>query len=136
MEKISHKNNRKKINHFCGFLRAVEQTGDNITELKFFFEKNAYHTISIYDTKILNFFDRILKICPKIFLFFFQQQLEFCTQTNIFRKNFFCMQNLIFCVHNVVLDTIILAFFLFIQFFFKNAAENSYFFCMTCLCMH
>ena len=134
MEKISHnfhtfsKNNRKKINHFCGFLRAVEQTGDNITELKFFFEKNAYHTISIYDTKILNFFDRILKICPKFFFVFFSTATRILYATKMyatkckqkFRKNFFCMQNLIFCVHNVVLDTIILAFFLFIQFFFQK----------------
>ena len=40
------------------------------------------------------------------FFVFFRPQIEFCTQTNIFRKNFFCTQNLIFCVHNVVLYTI------------------------------
>ena len=42
----------------------------------------------------------------------------------------------VFCVHNVVLDTIMLVFFSFSRynFFFKNA-ENSYFFCMVCLCM-
>ena len=45
-------------------------------------------------------FQVILKICPKFFLFFFQPQIEFSTQTNIFRKKKFCMQNLIFCVHN------------------------------------
>ena len=34
-----------------------------------------------------NFFQVILKICTKIvFCFFFQPQIEFCTQTNIFRN--------------------------------------------------
>ena len=42
----------QKLNHFCGFLRTVEQTGDKKNWFKFFFWKNAYHTISIYDTKI------------------------------------------------------------------------------------
>ena len=42
------------------------------------------------------------------------------------------MQILIFCVHNVVLDTIIMAFIFFSpKFFFKNA-ENPYFFCIGC----
>ena len=65
-------------------------------------------------------FQVILKIWPKKFLFFFQPQIEFRAQTNIFR-NFFCMQNLIFCVHNVVLDTIKLAFIFFsLEFFFQK----------------
>ena len=52
-----------------------------------------------------------------------------------FPKKKICTQNLIFRVHDVVLDTIILAFFSFhLIFFFKNA-KNSYFFCMACLCM-
>ena len=33
------KNNRKKLNHFCGFLRTAEQTGDKKTDLKYFFLK-------------------------------------------------------------------------------------------------
>ena len=41
-------------------------------------------------------FQVILKIWPKNFLFFFQPQIEFRTQTNIFRKKIFCMQKLIF----------------------------------------
>ena len=35
----------------------------------------------------------LLKFGPKNF---FQPQIEFRTQTNIFRKFFFCMQNLMF----------------------------------------
>ena len=86
----------------------------------------------MYDTKIFCKFENLPQ---KFFSFFFQEQIEFCTQTKVFRKFFFCMQNLVFCVHNVVLDTIVLAFFLFtFVCFFKNA-ENSYFFCMACLCM-
>ena len=62
---------------------------------------------------------------------FFQPQIEFCVQTNLFEKKF-CMQNLFFYVHNVILDT--LGFFPFrLTTFFKDA-ENSYF-CKACLCM-
>ena len=54
-------------------------------------------------------FQVILKIWPKIFLFFFQPQIEFRTQTNIFRKIFF------------FLDTIKLVFIFFsLECFFKN----------------
>ena len=75
---------RKKLNNFCGFLRTVEQTGDKKKLFKFFFEKIAYHTISIYDTQI---FQVILKICPKIcFCFFFQAQIEFCKTNKHFPK--------------------------------------------------
>ena len=30
---------QKKINHFCGFLRTVEQSGDKKTDLNFFLKK-------------------------------------------------------------------------------------------------
>ena len=79
-------------------------------------------------------FQVILKIWPKKFFFCF---FFFIRKSNFVRKQtffeiFFCMQNLIFCVHNVVLDTIKLAFIFFsLKFFFKNA-ENSSFFCMGC----
>ena len=128
--------------HFCGCLILIKQSGDK--KLRFsFFEKNAYHTIPIYGNCMTGIFlmatqkkfQVILKIWPKNLFVFFQPQIDFRTQTNIFRKKKFCMQNLIFCVHNVVLDTIKLAFIFFsLDFFFKNA-ENSSFFCMACLCM-
>ena len=80
------------------------------------------------DTK--NFSSNFENLAQNFFCFFFQPQIDFRTQTNIFRKKNFCMQNLIFCVHNVVLDTIKLTFIFFsLNFFFKNA-ENSSFFCM------
>ena len=60
-------------------------------------------------------------LAQKFFCFFFQPQINFRTQINIFRKNNFCMQNLIFCVHNVVLDAIKLAFTFFsLNFFFQK----------------
>ena len=60
-----------------------------------------------------------------------QKKSNFVRKQTFFEK-FFCMQNSIFCVHNVVLDTIKLDFIFFSsKFFFKNA-ENSYFFCMGC----
>ena len=58
-------------------------------------------------------FQVILKIWPKnFFVFFLNRKSNFVRKHQIFR-NFFCMQNLIFCVHNVVLDTIKLAFIFF-----------------------
>ena len=82
-------------------------------------KKNACHTIPIYGNCMTGIFlmatqkifQVILKIWPKnFFCFFFQPQIDFRTQTNFFRKKKFCMQNLIVFVHNVVLDTIKLAF--------------------------
>ena len=108
----------KNLNHFCGFLRTVEQTGDKKELiLNFFFEKNACNTISIYDTSNFENWPQ------QKFLFLFQAQIEFCTQTNIFRKKIFCMPNLSFRAHNVVLDTIILAFFLFTSICFSKTLK-------------
>ena len=45
------------------------------------------------------------------------------------------MQNLIFCLHNVVLDTQKLKVFPFLGITFFKQAKNSYFFCMACLYM-
>ena len=56
------------------------------------------------------FFQVILKNCPKIFFcFFFYRKSNFVRK--FFSKIFFCMQNLVFCVHNLVLDTMIFVFF-------------------------
>ena len=58
-------------------------------------------------------FQLTLKIWPKkFFVFFFNRKLNFVRKQTFF-EIFFCMQNLIFCVHNVVLDTIKLAFIFF-----------------------
>ena len=40
-----------------------------------------------------------------------------------FPKKIFCMQNLIFCVHNIVLDTIIWLFFFSLKFFFSKTLK-------------
>ena len=78
------------------------------------------------------FFQVILKVWPKNFLFFFFNRKSNFVRKQKFFEKFFCMQNLISCVNNVVLDTIKLAFIFFsLTFFFQNA-ENSYFFCMGC----
>ena len=71
--------------------------------------------------------------------FFFQPQIEFCTETNIFqKKQRFYMQILSFCfkfLHNVVLDTQKLDFFsVSLDNFFKQATNSSSF-CMACLHM-
>ena len=55
-------------------------------------KKNSYHTIPIYGNSMKGIslmatqssFETALK-----FLVFFQPQIEICTQTNIFQKNFF-----------------------------------------------
>ena len=97
---------------------------------KLFVKKNADHTISIYGkcmtsiflmatTKI---FQNICEISHKnFFCVIFQPQIDFRTQTNTFKKKI-CIQNLIFCVYNVVLDMLILDFFpFFFITFFKSA---------------
>ena len=103
------KNNRKKLNHFCGFLRTVEQTL-NVELILNLFEKNTGHTISIYNTKV--FPSNFENLPQKFFCFFFKRKSNF-VRKQTFSENFFCMQILIFWVHNVVLDTVMLAFFLF-----------------------
>ena len=45
----------KKLNHFCGFLRTVEQTGDKKNDLKI--KKNAYHNFYIWKMYDWHFFD-------------------------------------------------------------------------------
>ena len=102
-----------------------------IKKLRFsFFEKNAYHTIPIYGNCMIGIFlmatqkifQVILKIWPKIF-FFFNGKSNFVRKQTFF-ENFFCMRNLIFCVHNVVLDAIKLAFIFFSpNFFFSKTVK-------------
>ena len=51
--------------------------------------QNANHTIFIQFFKKLNF---KIENAAEIFSFFFQPQIEFCTQTSIFqKKNFACI---------------------------------------------
>ena len=59
---------------------------------KKWYEKNANHTISIYENCMTSIFlmattkifRSIFEIVPKNFLFFFQPQIDFRIQTNIF----------------------------------------------------
>ena len=122
------KNNLKKLHHFAGFLRTVEQTGDKKTDLKYFFEKKcfpySFHIWKLYDWHFLmatqkNFSSKFENLPQKFCSFFFQPQIEFCTQTNIFRKNFL-HANFIFCLHNVVLDIQKLVFFPSLDKFFQT----------------
>ena len=70
--------------------------------------------------------------CPKIYTFF-NRKLNLVRKQTFSGKNYFAWKISFFlCKHNVVLDTIKLAFFHI--FFFQNY-ENSYFICMVCLCM-
>ena len=104
-------------------------------------KKNAYHTIPIYGNCMTGIFlvatqkvflSNFESLAQKFFRFFFNRKSIFVRKQTFFEKKKICMQNLIFCVHNVVLDTIKLAFIFFsLNFFFKNA-ENSSFFCMGC----
>ena len=58
----------------------------------------------------------------KFFVFFSNRKLIFVFKQTIFEEKKFCMQNLIFCVYNVVLDILILDFFSFsLHNFFQNA---------------
>ena len=104
---------KKKRNCFCDFLRTVEQ--QKLIRI-FFLKKCLPYSFHI---RHKNFSVVFWKIAPKISCF------HFCL----------CLQSLMFYVHNVVLDKIILDFFSFhLNFFLKNT-ENSNLFCMACFCM-
>ena len=87
------------------------------TKFLVFWKKNAYHTNPIYGKCITGIFfiatqknfPSYFEITPKIVCFFFNCKLNF-VRKQPFSKKIFCMQNLIFCVHNVVLNTIMLGF--------------------------
>ena len=112
---------KKKIKtNLCGCLIPI-----NIEV--FIFWKKAYHTILVYEncmTSIFlmatqNFSQVILKLPQNVFLVFYQPQIvEFSTQTK------FCMQNLTVCVHNIVLDTLMLDFLKY--FLLKNFFQNKH----------
>ena len=65
-------------------------------------------------------FQVILKLAQKFFCFFLtENRISYANKH--FSKKVFCMQNLIFCVHNIVLDTIIMTFIFFSpKFFFEK----------------
>ena len=78
----------------------------------------------IFLTATQKIFEVILKIWPKKFFVFFSTANRISYAKKHFSKFFFCMQNLIFCVHNVVLDTIKLAFIFFsLNFFFSKTLK-------------
>ena len=98
----------------------------------FVFCKNAYYTIPIYGNCMTGIFlmatQKIfkvnLKIWPKNFFVFFSNTNRISYANKHFSKISFCMQNLIFCVHNVVLDTIKLAFIFFsLKFIFSKTLK-------------
>ena len=72
-----------KLNHFCGFLRTVEQTVDKKKQILIFFEKSAYHTISIYDTKIFENFPQNIFFC-----FFFKRKSNLVRKQTFFERIF------------------------------------------------
>ena len=90
----------KKLNHFCDFLRTVEQSGNKKTALKFFWKNCLPYNFHI---RHKNFSVVILKTCPNIFFVFFSTANLLLYANKHFPKN----------ACNVVLDTIILASFLF-----------------------
>ena len=106
---------------------------------KIFVKKNANHTISIYGNCMTSIFLMattkiflsIFEIAPKIFFVFFSTAKWFSYSNKHFK-----MQNLIFCVYNVVLDILILNFFPFLLIkFFKNAEDSSFFVWHVFLCL-
>ena len=59
--------------------------------------------------------------CPEnFFRFFFNRKSSFVLKQTFPKNFFFCVQSLIFCVRNVVLDTLMLDVFLFAQYFFQK----------------
>ena len=136
---IISKNGWKKIQtFFCGCLILMKQSGKKNRGFRFLKKMLIiqFPYMKIYDwhffdgdTKI---FQVILKIWPRNFFVFFSTANRISYANKHFSKKFFCMQNLIFCVHNVVLDAIILAFtFFWLNFFFFKI----FFSCMGCLYM-
>ena len=117
----------KILTNFCGCLILIKQSGGDKKPRFSFFEKNAHHAIPIYANCMTGiflmatqkFFQVILKICTKI-LFFFSTANRILYANKHFPKKSFCKQNFIFWVHNVVLDTIMLAFFFSIKIFSKT----------------
>ena len=76
---------------------------------------------------------KFLKL-PQNFLFFFQSQLEFHSQTIIFRKKLL-RAKFDFFVHNVALDALMLDFFPFYLIFFSKALKKPFFVRHAYLCL-
>ena len=89
-------------------------SGDEKSEV-LLFDKNYYHTIPMYGNCMTSIFllatQVFLKLPLKFFLFFLTEN-QILHSNKHFPKNL-CMQNVIISVHNEVLDTLTLFFFLF-----------------------
>ena len=104
----------KRYKLITAVLILIKQSGDKNHE-NTADEKAAHLSIPIYGNcltgvflmSVQNFFLVILKKCPEIF---FKPQIELNMQTNMFRKKCFVCKIYFFCVHNVVLDTLMLGF--------------------------
>ena len=101
-----------------------------------FYGKNVYHRISIYENCMISILSRnkildatqkvflvILKICPKNFFVFFSTANRVFYANKRFPKKNFLHAKFNFCVHNVVLDTIILAFFFSLHIVFSKTLK-------------
>ena len=121
-------------------LILIKQSGDKKTEVLVFWKKKCLsynsHIWILYDW---HFFDGDTKIFSSNFenlakktLFFFSTANWNSYANKHFSEKNFLHAKFNFCVHNVVLVTIILAFiFVWLTFFLKNA-KNFYFLCMGC----
>ena len=81
------------------------------------------------------FFQVNLKLPQTFFVFYLSAANRNLHSKKQFPEKVLCMQNLIFCLHNVVLDTQKLNVFPFLWISFFKQAKNSYLFCLPCSCM-
>ena len=104
------------LTHFCGCLILIKQSGDKKLRFSFFEKKCLSYNSHIWKLYDWHFFDGDTKnfsssfenLAQKFFVFFSTAN-RFSSANKQFSKKKICMQNIIFCVHNVVLDTIKLA---------------------------
>ena len=100
------------------------------------FSNNGNCMTSIFLMATTKIFLSILEIAPKILFVFFSTAKWFSYKNKHFFEKKFCMQNLVFCVYNVVLDKLILNFFPFLLIkFFKNAQDSSFFVWHVFVCL-
>ena len=128
---------RKTIEKIKPVVRLFENSWADWWQKKNWFKIYLKKLLSIQFP--LEFFQLILRIClKKFFCFFFQPQIDFCTQTKFFRKKkiFLHAKFKFLCAwRSPGYDSIGFCFSIHLKpFFFKNA-EKSYFFRMACLCM-
>ena len=129
------KNSLKKDSNY--FLRLFEPTKTvyRWNKTKFLFWKKRVIIQFPYMKCVLLaiFWWRQVKLnLTTIFFVFFSTAYRILHSNKHFSKKI-CVQNFIFCLHNVVLDTQELDFFPFLWITFFKQAKNSYFFCMACL---